>query len=89
MARQPRFVLPNQPHHIIQRGNNRQVIFCATTDHQHFLEKLLSASQKHECKIHAYVLMSNHVHLLVTPSVQAAAIIKTIQSYSYALMTIV
>jgi putative transposase len=67
MARQPRFVIPNQPHHIIQRGNNRQIVFCATTDYHHYLEKLLSVSEKYNCKIHAYVPMSNHVHLLVTP----------------------
>ncbi len=67
MARQPRFLIPNQPHHIIQRGNNRQIIFCATTDYHHYLEKLLCVSEKYNCEIHAYVLMSNHVHLLATP----------------------
>ena len=67
MARLPRFVLPNHPQHIIQRGNNRQIIFCSDTDYRYYLEKLHESAQKHKCEIHAYVLMTNHVHLLVTP----------------------
>jgi putative transposase len=67
MPRLPRFVIPGQPQHIIQRGNNRQEIFREEGDYLFYLEKLADASNKHQCKIHAYVLMSNHVHLLVTP----------------------
>lgn len=67
MARMPRYVLPGQPQHVIQRGNNRQPIFGADGDYNFYLEKLKEASDKHECDIHAYVLMTNHVHLLVTP----------------------
>ncbi len=67
MARLPRFILPGQPQHIIQRGNNRQVIFRADDDYLFYLEKLHAAAVKHQCDIHAYVLMTNHVHLLVTP----------------------
>jgi putative transposase len=67
MARLPRFVLPGQPQHVIQRGNNRQVIFCAERDYHFYLEKLYEATKKNRCDIHAYVLMTNHVHLLVTP----------------------
>lgn len=65
--RQPRFVLPGQPQHVIQRGNNRSEIFCARTDYELFLQKLKDAADKQQCEIHAYVLMTNHVHLLVTP----------------------
>ena len=67
MARLPRFILPGQPQHIIQRGNNRQDIFCSEDDYLYYLEKLIEAASKHQCDIHAYVLMTNHVHLLVTP----------------------
>jgi len=67
MARLPRFVLPGQPQHIIQRGNNRQVIFRTKSDYQFYLEKLSEAAKKHQCDIHAYVQMPNHVHLLATP----------------------
>lgn len=67
MPRLPRFVIPGQPQHVIQRGNNRTNIFGAKGDYRYYLEKLLAASEKHLCAIHAYVLMTNHVHLLVTP----------------------
>ena len=67
MARQPRFVLPGQPQHVIQRGNNRQAIFCSPNDYEYYLEKLLMAAKEYECHIHSYVLMTNHVHLLLTP----------------------
>ena len=68
MARQPRFILPGQPQHVIQRGNNRNPIFTTARDYEFYLEKLINAASEHECQIHAYVLMTNHVHLLVTPA---------------------
>lgn len=68
MARLPRFVIPGQPQHVILRGNNRTAIFCAEEDYRFYLEKLRLACEKHGCTIHAYVLMTNHVHLLITPS---------------------
>ena len=67
MARLPRYIVPGQPQHVIQRGNNRQAIFYAKQDYHYYLEKLLLAANKHDCHIHAYVLMTNHVHLLVSP----------------------
>lgn len=67
MPRLPRFVIPGQPQHVIQRGNNREDIFLAEADYQFYLEKLAEAADKHQCQLHAYVLMTNHVHLLVTP----------------------
>jgi putative transposase len=70
MARLPRFILPGQPQHVIMRGNNRAKIFCADADHQFYLEKLRLACDQHHCKIHAYVLMTNHVHLLITPQAE-------------------
>ncbi|EGG94688.1 Transposase [gamma proteobacterium IMCC1989] len=68
MPRQPRFVLVGHPQHVIIRGNNRDPIFYSDSDYRFYLEKLREASQKHDCSIHAYVLMTNHVHLLVTPN---------------------
>jgi putative transposase len=67
MARLPRYVIPGQPQHIIQRGNNRQVIFAAETDYQFFRDALVEAAGKHGLAIHAYVWMTNHIHLLATP----------------------
>jgi putative transposase len=67
MARQPRYVLPGQPQHVIQRGNNRDVIFVSGADYRFYLEKLKDACDRTGCEVHAYVLMTNHVHLLMTP----------------------
>lgn len=67
MARLPRFDIPGQPQHVIQRGNNRSAIFADEEDYEFYLKKLGDACQKHQCDLHAYVLMTNHVHLLLTP----------------------
>ena len=68
MARLPRFFVPGVPLHVIQRGNNRETLFRQITDYQVYLDGLKEAAQMHACAIHAYVLMTNHVHLLVTPT---------------------
>ncbi len=67
MARLPRFVIPGHPQHVIIRGNNRQSIFYSDDDYRFYLAKLKAACDKHHCDLHAYVLMTNHVHLLITP----------------------
>jgi putative transposase len=67
MPRKPRFTLPGVPQHVIQRGNNREPCFLAESDYRRYLEDLQACTEKCECRIHAYVLMTNHVHLLVTP----------------------
>ena len=67
MARLPRVVVPSQPQHVIQRGNNREVIFVADEDYRFYLENLSGACQGYDCELHAYVLMTNRFHLLVTP----------------------
>lgn len=72
MPRRPRLTLPNIPLHIIQRGNNRQVCFVAQEDYRAYLDWLTEYAQKTGCRIHAYVLMTNHVHLLVSADNGAA-----------------
>ena len=67
MARLPRLTLPGYPHHIIQRGNNRQAIFTTVADYQYLLTLLDENAKKFAVDIHAYVLMTNHFHLLATP----------------------
>lgn len=67
MARLPRLTLPGYPHHVIQRGNNRQAIFTSTADYQTLLRLLDENARKFSVAIHAYVLMGNHFHLLATP----------------------
>lgn len=68
MARLPRLYVPGCSHHVIQRGNNRQACFFDEMDYAVYLKKLRDASDKYQVSVHAYVLMTNHVHLLVTPS---------------------
>ena len=67
MARLLRFVIPGQPQHIIQRGNNRQPIFAAEADYRFFREALVVAATEHGLAVHAYVWMTNHIHVLATP----------------------
>ncbi|MDP3700176.1 MAG: transposase [Hylemonella sp.] len=67
MARLPRLSVPGYPHHVIQRGNNRQPIFLADADRQRMLELIEEHARHDEVAVHAYVLMDNHFHLLLTP----------------------
>ena len=67
MARLPRLTLAGYPHHVIQRGNNRQAIFLSSGDRQFLLDLLKENAEKFGVAIHAYVLMDNHFHLLATP----------------------
>ncbi len=70
MARQPRFLLPGYPQHVIQRGNNRSEIFAEDADYIFYVDTLSEACNRFMCRIHAYVLMTNHVHLLITPETE-------------------
>ena len=72
MPRRPRIILPNVPQHIIQRGNNRSVCFYADEDYVRYLDWLKEYADKTDCQIHAYVLMTNHVHLLASTSTTEA-----------------
>jgi putative transposase len=67
MPRKPRFNLVGIPQHVIQRGNNREPCFYAEEDYWRYLDDLQESAVKFDCRIHAYVLMTNHVHMLVTP----------------------
>jgi putative transposase len=70
MARLPRLVIPHHPHHVIQRGNDRQTIFRDADDHGVFLGRLREAAKRFKVAIHAYVLMPDHFELLASPSDQ-------------------
>ena len=72
MPRPPRFVLPGHTLHIIQRGNNRSACFVDDEDREYYLAALRRASLRARCAIHAYVLMTNHSHLLVTADASAS-----------------
>ena len=73
MPRRPRLILPGIPLHIIQRGNNRQACFYADEDCRNYLVWLQEYANRNRCAPHAYVLMTNHVHLLVTPQTAEGA----------------
>ena len=79
MARLPRYFVPHQPLHIVQRGNNREPIFAADDDYRFYLDCLHEAAKREGMLLHAYVLMTNHVHLLATPE-QANSLSRTLQS---------
>ena len=79
MARRPRVAVPAYPHHIIQRGNNRQAIFFTEDDYHFYVAALQQAKSTCQCRLYAYVLMTNHVHLLVEPA-QAEALGRFMQS---------
>ena len=67
MARRPRVHLDDVPLHIVQRGHNREPCFFAEADYRVYLHWLGPALRDAQCALHAYALMTNHVHLLVTP----------------------
>ncbi len=68
MARLPRLVVPHQPHHVIQLGNNGQAIFREEADYVAFLDWLRVAAKQFKVAVHAYVLLPNQLNLLMTPS---------------------
>jgi len=67
MPRSPRIDLEGMPQHVTQRGNNRQPCFFNDDDYRFYLECLQDAAEKYACLVHAYILMTNHVHILATP----------------------
>ena len=68
MARLPRLTVPGYPHHVIQRGNNRQPIVLDDADRRQLMDLMFEQARAHEVAVHAWVLMDNHFHLLLTPA---------------------
>src|SRR6185436_20482740 len=68
MPRSERLEPAGVPLHVLQRGNNRAACFFGEVDRRFYLKCLAKAAARRGCAIHAYVLMPNHVHLLVTPA---------------------
>nr|WP_081612149.1 transposase [Thioalkalivibrio sp. AKL6] len=58
--------VPHVPHHVVQRGHNRQVVFAGPEDYERYLEDLRELSSALEIRVYAYCLMTNHVHLSKT-----------------------
>lgn len=79
MPRKPRFYVPGAPVHAVQRGHNRSAIFFDDLDYLEYLRCLKQAADGCDCEVHAYVLMTNHVHLLLTPE-RADSVARLFQS---------
>jgi putative transposase len=79
MPRPLRYSLVDVPQHVIQRGHNRQPVFFHPDDYQMYLQCLQDAAATYHRVIHAYVLMTNHVHVLMTPH-QPNSLAKVMQS---------
>ncbi|MBM2829982.1 MAG: transposase [Gammaproteobacteria bacterium] len=67
MPRKPRFYLPGVAVHAVQRGHSREPVFYEDQDYRAYLNWLTEAAGRYQCAVHAYVLMTNHVHILATP----------------------
>lgn len=74
MPRMARVVLPHIPHHVVQRGHNRQVVFAAVEDCRRYLNDLRELSSALDVRVYAYCLMTNHVHLLLSPGEDVATL---------------
>jgi putative transposase len=86
MPRRPRFVLPGAPHHVTQRGNNRQDVFFSDDDRMRYLHMLHHNSRRYNLRILGWCLMTNHVHLIAIPGVPeslALCIRQTHSQYSW------
>jgi putative transposase len=74
MPRMGRVVLPNYPHHVVQRGHNRQVVFAEPSDYQRYLDDMRELKTLFDVKVYAFCLMTNHVHLLLAPGDSVAGL---------------
>ena len=72
MPRRTRMYLPDLPYHVVQRGNNREPCFIEPENHPFYLELWKTISRRYGVSVHAYCLMTNHIHFLVTPETESA-----------------
>lgn len=74
MPRSARIVLPGTPHHIVQRGHNRQTVFVGDDDFNYYRENLIFFKREFGCKIYAYCLMTKHIHHVIDPGRNSEAL---------------
>jgi len=82
MPRIGRLVISNYPHHVIQRGHNRQAIFVHDDDYSYYLENLMECKEELNCRLYAYCLMTNHVHLVVDPGDDSESLARLMKKVS-------
>lgn len=80
MPRKARIIVPNSPHHIVQRGHNRQVVFASDEDYQFYLDNLQEWKETLGCQVYAFCLMVNHVHLVLNPGKNVTSLGKLMYS---------
>ena len=74
MARRRRVFIPGYPHHIVQRGHDRNAVFVEPADYEYYLANLIEWKMQYDVAVYAYCLMTNHVHLILAPRVESSAI---------------
>lgn len=74
MARRPRVFIPGFPHHVVQRGHNRQAVFVELADYAYYLANLIEWKAQYDVAVYAWCLMTNHVHLVLSPRTEGSAI---------------
>ena len=74
MLRTGRVLLPNNPHHVVQRGHNRQVVFAEVSAYQYYLKTLRLWKREYGIKVYAYCLMTHHVHMVLEPADDVAVL---------------
>lgn len=74
MPRVGRVVVADYPHHVVQRGHNRQLVFAVAADYERYLSDLQELKETFGIKVYAYCLMTNHVHLLLGPRESPSAL---------------
>ena len=75
MPRKPRFYMPDFQIHIVQRGHSQEAAFFENDDHTTYLHWVYVAADRYDCAIHACVLMTNHIHFLVTPNTSRVLVV--------------
>lgn len=76
MPRKARVVVPDTPHHIVQRGHNHQTVFAHDDDYQYYLGNLFEWKTKFGCKVYAWCLMTNHIHLIIQSGTETEGLSK-------------
>lgn len=74
MARRPRIFIPGYPHHVVQRGHNRNAVFIEPADYEYYLANLIEWKAFYDVAVYAWCLMTNHVHLVLAPQDEGQAI---------------
>ena len=82
VGRLPRLFIPGFPHHVVQRGHDRNAVFVNDSDFRYYLDNLIEWKAKYDISVYAYCLMTNHVHLILVPNTEGHTISKLMRRLS-------